>query len=452
MEMTHIFCGAPSGSGTAPGIMASMQGGGIFGALLNQQQATAGGKTAEEGDPTLLAAWLLAPLMPAAVSVWPAADAADEGLREGAMPLLSAGNAAGFSGFSPAPGTTVAGEDQSLSEAPGLVNQRNAADHIPGAPAEAEPLAPKNHGQTQFGPAQSGRQTASVPARGILPGAGLPLENRGQPAAQATAPVGVLEQRFAELLRPVAATFAGVEPRADQPVQPLPQLAGMQISANGEPAATTPFCWPAATPAAAVEASAPGEFFRSGEMPKMDGSLIEPTGLLANGDFSALRAPVSASQAADMSALKPPFASTVGESQILDQVIGRLAVERNQDVSRMSIKLQPEELGRIEIDLTVEQGRLKAQMVAQTQQVQEVLERHLPRLREALEQHGLKLDQIQVSVDAQAGDGRGFSHQHRQAEHHPRAWSGPQQTSPVGEKEEITAPAVSPLGRVSLRI
>jgi flagellar hook-length control protein FliK len=150
--------------------------------------------------------------------------------------------------------------------------------------------------------------------------------------------------------------------------------------------------------------------------------------------------------------LKQPLGRTVTESQILDQVIGRMAVDRNHEASRMSIKLQPEELGRIEIDLTVEQGRIKAQIVAQSQQVQEVLERHLPRLREALEQQGLKLDQLQVSVDAQAGDGRGFSQQHRQAEDHGRPWFGSQPAALAAEREEVPPPAVSPLGKVSLRI
>lgn len=448
MEMMHILRGVPSGSGPAPGIMASGPGGGIFGDLLNQQQAaTAGEKTAEAGDPGLLAAWLV-PVMPTAVPGWPLADAAGEGLSEGSMPLLPAGRAAGFSGFAQAPDTTVAGERQSPFEAPGFVNQQNAADLIPVAAAEtaeAELAAPKNHVQPQFGMSPSGRPAASVPARGVLPEPALSPENRGRAAAQATAPVGVLEHRFAELLGPVAATVSGAELRAGQPVQSLPLMDGGQTPGCGEPAAT---------PAVAVDTSAPGEFPRSGEMTMTDGPLTEPPGLMANGDFSALRTPASVSQptTADTSALKQPFAGSGSESRILDQVVGRMAIERNQDVSRMSIKLQPEELGRIEIDLTVEQGRLKAQMVAQTQQVQEVLERHLPRLREALEQHGLKLDQIQVSVDAQAGDGRGFSHQHRQAEHHPRPWSGSQQPSPVGEKEEITSPAVSPPGRVSLRI
>jgi flagellar hook-length control protein FliK len=46
--------------------------------------------------------------------------------------------------------------------------------------------------------------------------------------------------------------------------------------------------------------------------------------------------------------------------------------------------------------------------VTQTQQVQEILEKHLPRLQEALHNQGVKLDDIQVSVDSRGNQGREF--------------------------------------------
>jgi flagellar hook-length control protein FliK len=74
--------------------------------------------------------------------------------------------------------------------------------------------------------------------------------------------------------------------------------------------------------------------------------------------------------------------------------------------------MHPVELGELKLELVVERDTVRAHLVAQTQQVQDVLERHMPRLREALELQGLKLDDIQVSIDSQKDGGKGFFHEH----------------------------------------
>jgi flagellar hook-length control protein FliK len=60
-------------------------------------------------------------------------------------------------------------------------------------------------------------------------------------------------------------------------------------------------------------------------------------------------------------------------------------------------------------------------MVAQTRQVQEILEKHMPRLQEALQNQGIKVDQIEVSVDSQGNRGREFFDRNHQPA--PRAHS-----------------------------
>jgi flagellar hook-length control protein FliK len=69
----------------------------------------------------------------------------------------------------------------------------------------------------------------------------------------------------------------------------------------------------------------------------------------------------------------------------------------------------------------MDKDHLKAQMVAQTRQVQEILEKHMPRLQEALQNQGIKVDQIEVSVDSQGNRGREFFDRNQQPA--PRAHS-----------------------------
>lgn len=105
---------------------------------------------------------------------------------------------------------------------------------------------------------------------------------------------------------------------------------------------------------------------------------------------------------------------TVSEARIVDQVISRFVPARGQEGSSIQIKMHPEELGEVKLDLTIDHDRVKAQLLTHSQQVQDVLERHLPRLRSALEQQGFKLDQLEVNIDSNNPEEKGFSQQQNQ--------------------------------------
>ena len=103
----------------------------------------------------------------------------------------------------------------------------------------------------------------------------------------------------------------------------------------------------------------------------------------------------------------------VPESQIFDQVVTHLSGSANGESGRMVLRLQPAELGSLKLDLVVEGDRIRANLHAQSQQVQEVLERNLPQLRNALAEQGLKIDQFQVNIDRgqDGGDYRNLAEQ-----------------------------------------
>lgn len=94
-----------------------------------------------------------------------------------------------------------------------------------------------------------------------------------------------------------------------------------------------------------------------------------------------------------------PSGQQVAESQIFDQVVARFTGSFNGESGRMVLRMQPAELGSLKLELMVEGDRIRANIHAQSQQVQEVLERNLPQLRNALAEQGLKIDQFQVDVN-----------------------------------------------------
>ncbi|OEU73024.1 MAG: hypothetical protein BA874_13165 [Desulfuromonadales bacterium C00003068] len=92
--------------------------------------------------------------------------------------------------------------------------------------------------------------------------------------------------------------------------------------------------------------------------------------------------------------------SSVPESRVVQQTIDHLTLHSRGDISSVTVKLHPEELGEIQLRMVMEGDQLKVHLQAQSQQVQEVLERNFPRLRDALQEQGVTVDDFQVSVDS----------------------------------------------------
>jgi flagellar hook-length control protein FliK len=108
-----------------------------------------------------------------------------------------------------------------------------------------------------------------------------------------------------------------------------------------------------------------------------------------------------------------PTGLGVAENRIIDHVIQQVSIRSNPKQSSISIRLHPEELGHLKMELVLTNETIKAHIQVQTQQVQDILEKNLARLREGFEQQGLVLDEIQVSVNSESRSGPGlFKDQH----------------------------------------
>ena len=91
------------------------------------------------------------------------------------------------------------------------------------------------------------------------------------------------------------------------------------------------------------------------------------------------------------------------ETQILDQIRVRVQSGARQGQSEIVVRMRPPELGEVRLNLTSEDGILRAHLHAQSQQVHDVLERHAPQLRQALAEQGIDLDDVLVSSDDAGG-------------------------------------------------
>ncbi|MCF6289649.1 MAG: flagellar hook-length control protein FliK [Desulfobacterales bacterium] len=98
--------------------------------------------------------------------------------------------------------------------------------------------------------------------------------------------------------------------------------------------------------------------------------------------------------------LHPNHGLTGPDRRIIDQLVNRVIFSRSNQGTSLVLTLHPRELGEVRIELVADKDGLQAHLYSRNQQVQDVLERHLPRLREAFEQQGLKIHDLQVGGDA----------------------------------------------------
>jgi flagellar hook-length control protein FliK len=90
----------------------------------------------------------------------------------------------------------------------------------------------------------------------------------------------------------------------------------------------------------------------------------------------------------------------VPEGAVVDQMITHFSTNKRLETGSVNLKLYPQELGELRMEIKVDQDNVKAHIVAQSPHAQEMIDRQIPRLREALEQQGLHLQQIEVTVAA----------------------------------------------------
>jgi len=145
----------------------------------------------------------------------------------------------------------------------------------------------------------------------------------------------------------------------------------------------------------------------------------------ALGDLSAKRGPDVAPAAA------PRLSTPVHDTRWADALAHRLVMMARDGESSASLKLVPQDLGPLDIQINVRDGEASVHFGAAHPETRAVLEASLPRLRELLGAQGLQL--ANASVSHQSG-----------GQNRPEKSSGPRAIGAVAEDTEIaTAKAVS---------
>ena len=117
--------------------------------------------------------------------------------------------------------------------------------------------------------------------------------------------------------------------------------------------------------------------------------------------FASQSVIASQSHVANTNAATKPFVQLQQFSEALQQTIVRHLHVNPNGTSAVRLSLYPESLGQVDVRMTSHNGVLTAHLVVDTWVAKELLEGQLEHLRQALQQQGLQVDKLEVSVGQQ---------------------------------------------------
>ncbi len=275
-------------------------------------------------------------------------------------------------------------------------------------------------------------EPVSTSARAAGPNNAAPVESAPVPAE--TAPVADSESKSAG--KPIAKEAAPVTPAKLKAPAPEPMLAEPDADPAPRPVARN------AKPAAAVVEE---------PVPKVAGPKNEPAKAPDNDQPVAPAQPAPASRAQHVERIASPPVREAPESMprhFVDQVVRAIRVDLSEGRSEMHMRLDPPDLGQLQVRLVSEGGAVTARFHAETETVRALLESQLPALREALSEAGIKVQQFNVYAGT---DFSRFSHQPSGQERSlPRRRSDARSAEPVAPVEMASqaTPSTRPAGAV----
>ena len=92
------------------------------------------------------------------------------------------------------------------------------------------------------------------------------------------------------------------------------------------------------------------------------------------------------------------FTKIADTREIISQITEQMQLHVREDVTELRMQLNPESLGTVNLTLAAKEGNITAQLAAQTEAVRAALETQIYVIKENLEQQGIKIEAVEVTV------------------------------------------------------
>lgn len=94
----------------------------------------------------------------------------------------------------------------------------------------------------------------------------------------------------------------------------------------------------------------------------------------------------------------------VNSADVVNQMIDSIRLNATADTTKMEIQLTPENLGKINLTIAARDGVITASITTANEAVKAIVESQLVQLKEAMNNQGLKVEDVEVTVANQAFD------------------------------------------------
>lgn len=103
-------------------------------------------------------------------------------------------------------------------------------------------------------------------------------------------------------------------------------------------------------------------------------------------------------QTEDIGDVPSNFLDAAREADIVRQVIDNIRVNISSDSTSLTLQLNPENLGKVQVSVANKDGVMQAQIIAETEAAKHAIESSISLLKETFDNHELKVDAIEVMV------------------------------------------------------
>jgi len=131
------------------------------------------------------------------------------------------------------------------------------------------------------------------------------------------------------------------------------------------------------------------------ELPSIDSQTTE-----ASGGFENLLNQVmtTKTQTIVMDGQVQTIQTQITAKDVFDQIVTGMKVQVTETTSNLTLQLQPENLGKISLNLVHENGGISGQFIAESEAVKEVIEANLSQLKAQLTSQGIEVNELKITV------------------------------------------------------
>ncbi|MDG2221656.1 MAG: flagellar hook-length control protein FliK [Rubripirellula sp.] len=134
-------------------------------------------------------------------------------------------------------------------------------------------------------------------------------------------------------------------------------------------------------------------------------------------------APAAAKDQTNGKSTKANTAETVSRVKLIQRV-SKAFQHLGPDGGTVRLRLAPAELGSVRVEMRIQQRKIQARVVAETEAASTALREHLPELRQRLESQGLQIERLEVEIDSGDREASDFQN-HQDNERQQSRWQSP---------------------------